>query len=119
MTEFDLYLDLGGEIVPYANGPHRWSVGETEQLLQSGQFVLLYNRADADRVRSWLSPDDGDRVIKVYAAVVGTDPRVERTSAVALLGPGQVADWLQSLPPQKSFDSARRDSLVKQVRSAL
>jgi len=55
MTEFDLYLDLGGEIVPYANGPHRWSPDETEQLLQSGQFVLLYNRADADRVRSYLA----------------------------------------------------------------
>jgi HD-GYP domain-containing protein (c-di-GMP phosphodiesterase class II) len=59
MTEFDLYLDLGGEIVPYANGPHRWSADETEQLLQSGQFVLLYNRADADRVRSYLANRDG------------------------------------------------------------
>lgn len=58
MTEFDLYLDLGGEIVPYANGPHRWSPDETEQLLQSGQFVLLYNRADADRVRSYLASRD-------------------------------------------------------------
>jgi HD-GYP domain-containing protein (c-di-GMP phosphodiesterase class II) len=59
MTEFDLYLDLGGEIVPYAHGPHRWSPDETEQLLQSGQFVLLYNRADADRVRSYLATRDG------------------------------------------------------------
>jgi HD-GYP domain-containing protein (c-di-GMP phosphodiesterase class II) len=58
MTEFDLYLDLGGEIVPYANGPHRWSVDEMKQLLQSGQFVLLYNRADADRVRSYLANSD-------------------------------------------------------------
>lgn len=58
MTEFDLYLDLGGEIVPYANGPHRWSSHETEQLLQSGQFVLLYNRADADRVQSYLASRD-------------------------------------------------------------
>lgn len=55
MTEFDLYLDLGGEIVPYAHGPHRWSQHETEQLLLSGQFVLLYNRADAQRVQSYLA----------------------------------------------------------------
>jgi HD-GYP domain-containing protein (c-di-GMP phosphodiesterase class II) len=55
MTEFDLYLDLGGEIVPYANGPHCWSPDETEELLQNGQFVLLYNRADADRVRHYLA----------------------------------------------------------------
>ncbi len=59
MTEFDLYLDLGGEIVPYAHGPHRWSQLETEQLLQSGQFVLLYDRADSDRVRSYLAKRDG------------------------------------------------------------
>lgn len=61
MTEFDLYLDLGGEILPYANGPHRWSQHETEQLLESGQFVLLYNRADADRVRSYLANRESDQ----------------------------------------------------------
>ena len=80
---------------------------------------LLLAAHDAERVRGWLSPDDSDHVIKVYAAVVGNDPRVERTPAVALLAPSQVAEWLQSLPPQKSLDAARRDSLVKQVRSAL
>ena len=58
-------------------------------------------------------------MIKVYAAVVGSDPKVDRTPAVALINPTQVAEWLQSLPPQKSLDAARRDSVVKQVRSAL
>lgn len=55
MTEFDLYLDLGGEIVPYVNGPHLWSHDETQELLQNGQFVLLYNRDDAPRVESYLA----------------------------------------------------------------
>ena len=75
---------------------------------------------DAERVRAWLSPDDADHVLKVYAAVVGTDPRVERTPVGARSStPSQVAEWLSSLPPQKSLDAGRRDKLVKQVRAAL
>jgi hypothetical protein len=102
-----------------SRGVRSWEVRIGSGQIRTIENPLSLAAHDADRVRSWLSPDDSDRVIKVYAAVVGTDPRVERTSAVALLGPGQVAEWLQSLPPQKSFDAARRDSLVKQVRSAL
>jgi hypothetical protein len=30
-----------------------------------------------------------------------------------------VAEWLSSLPPQKSLDGDRREKLVKQVRAAL
>ena len=40
-----------------------------------------------------------DHVIKVYAAVVGNDPRVERSGTCAVLAPDQVAEWLTSLPP--------------------
>ncbi len=62
MTEFDLYLDLGGEIVSYAHGRHCWSHDELEQLIQSGQFVLLYKRADADRVRTYLANRDSESI---------------------------------------------------------
>ena len=58
-------------------------------------------------------------MIKVYAAVVGTDSRVARTPAVAMIAPSQVAEWLSSLPPQKTLDSGRRDRIVKELRSAL
>lgn len=74
---------------------------------------------DAERVRGWLSPDDADYVLKVYAAVVGSDPNVERTPAVALLAPSQVAEWLTSLPPQKSLDKGKLDRIVKEIRAAL
>jgi hypothetical protein len=74
---------------------------------------------DADRVRSWLSSDETDHIIKLYAAVVGTDPRVERSPSCALLTPDEVAEWLLSLPPQRSLDGGRRERIVKQVRAAL
>jgi hypothetical protein len=102
-----------------SRGVRSWEVRVGSGQIRTIENPLLQAAHDADRVRGWLSPDDGDKVTKVYAAVVGNDPKVERTAAVALLGPSQVAEWLQSLPPQKSFDAARRDSLVKQVRSAL
>jgi hypothetical protein len=102
-----------------SRGVRSWEVRVGSGQIRTIDNPLVLAAHDADRVRGWLSPDDGDRVTKVYAAVVGNDPRVERTAAVALVNPNQVAEWLQSLPPQKSFDSARRDSVVKQVRSAL
>lgn len=102
-----------------SRGVRSWEVRVGSGQIRTIENPLLLAAHDAERVRGWLSPDDSDHVIKVYAAVVGNDPRVERTPAVALLAPSQVAEWLQSLPPQKSLDAARRDSLVKQVRSAL
>jgi hypothetical protein len=58
-------------------------------------------------------------VLKVYAAVVGTDPKVQRTPSCALIAPSQVAEWLASLPPQRSLDKGRTDRIVRQIRAAL
>jgi hypothetical protein len=58
-------------------------------------------------------------VLKVYAAVVGTDKRVERDHGLRLHRAGQLAEWLSSLPPQRSLDQGRRDRIVREVRSAL
>jgi hypothetical protein len=102
-----------------SRGIRSWEVRVGSGQIRTIENPLALAAHDADRVRSWLSPDDSDRVIKVYAAVVGSDPKVDRTPAVALINQTQVAEWLQSLPPQKSLDAARRDSVVKQVRSAL
>ncbi|NJD26749.1 MAG: hypothetical protein FIA92_00440 [Chloroflexi bacterium] len=74
---------------------------------------------DADRARAWLSNEDSDYVVKTYAAVVGRDPRITRTASCAVLAPDQVAEWLTSLPPQRSLDDARRNRGVRLVREAL
>lgn len=74
---------------------------------------------DADRARAWLSSDDSDTVLKTYAAVVGRDPQVARTSGCAVLSPDQVAEWLASLPPQRSLDENRRTRIGRLLRSAI
>jgi hypothetical protein len=102
-----------------SRGVRSWEVRVGNGQIRTIENPLLLAGHDAERVRAWLSPDDSDHVLKVYSAVVGTDPRVERTPAVALIAPSQVAEWLSSLPPQKSIDTGRRDKLVKQVRAAL
>ena len=102
-----------------SRGVRTWEVRVGNGAIRTIENPLSLAAHDADRVRAWLSPDDSDHVLKVYAAVVGTDPRVERTPAVALIAPTQVAEWLSSLPPQKSLDVDRREKLVKQVRAAL
>ena len=102
-----------------SRGVRSWEVRVGNGYIRTIENPLERAARDADRVRTWLSPDDADHVIKVYAAVVGTDPRVERTKAVALLAPAQVAEWLTTLPPAKSLDSSRRDKMVKEIRAAL
>jgi hypothetical protein len=102
-----------------SRGVRSWEVRVGNGQIRTIDNPLLLAGHDADRVRGWLSPDDGDHVLKVYAAVVGSDARVERTPSVAFIAPTQVAEWLSSLPPQKSLDADRREKVVKQVRSAL
>lgn len=102
-----------------SRGVRSWEVRVGNGLIRTIENPLLLAAHDAERVRAWLTPDDADQIVKVYAAVVGTDPRVERSPSVALVNPAQVAEWLASLPPQKSMDAGRRDKIVKQVRASL
>lgn len=102
-----------------SRGVRSWEVRIGNGHIRTIENPLERAAHDAERVRAWLSPDDSDHVIKVYAAVVGKDPRVERSAAVALIEPSQVAEWLSSLPPAKSLDSGRRDRIVREIRAAL
>jgi hypothetical protein len=102
-----------------SRGVRSWEVRVGSGQIRTIENPLSLAAHDAERVRAWLSPDEADHVIKVYAAVVGTDPRVTRTPAVAMIAPSQVAEWLSSLPPQKTLDGSRRDRIVRELRSAL
>lgn len=73
---------------------------------------------DAERVRRWFAHDDADFVVKVYAAVLSSDPPVDRTVACAVLRPDQLASWLAALPPQRSLTEGRRDQMLDLVRDA-
>lgn len=72
---------------------------------------------DAERVRGWLTTHDRDFLVRVYAAIVTDDQRVERTDACTVVAPGQFAAWLEGLPAQRGLTPDRHAQLVGLVRS--
>jgi hypothetical protein len=72
---------------------------------------------DAERVRRWLGGEDQDFVVKIYAAVVTLDPRVERIPGCVVMAPDQIGPWLEALPPQRGLTDGRRTELVELIRS--
>ncbi len=102
-----------------SRGARTWEVRIGNGYIRTIDNPLDRAAHDAERVRAWLSPEDADYVLKVYAAVVGTDQRVERTPACAVIEPSQVAEWLATLPVQRSIDAGRRERIVKEIRAAL
>jgi hypothetical protein len=102
-----------------SRGLRSWEVRAGSGRVQAIDNPLERASRDAERVRAWLAGDESDHVIKVYAAVVGTDPRVERSQACAVLGPEQVAGWLTTLPPQATLDVGGRERVVRMIRAAL
>jgi hypothetical protein len=102
-----------------SHGIRSWEVRVGSGRVQTIENPLERATRDAERVRAWLSGDESDHVIKVYAAVVGTDTRVERSQACAVVAPEQIAGWLTSLPRQATLDEGRRERIVRMIRSAL
>lgn len=75
-----------------SRGVRSWEVRVGNGHVRTIENPLERASRDSDRIRSWLSGDEIDYVVKVYAAVVGDDPRVERSPTCAVLAPNQVAD---------------------------
>jgi hypothetical protein len=71
---------------------------------------------DAERVRRWFAHDERDYVVRVYAAVVTTDPSLPRTPTCAVITESQLEPWLRSLPVQRSLNEARRAQLLGMLR---
>ena len=80
--------------------------------------IMRLDRAsrDAERVRRWLAHDERDYVVRVYAAVVATDPAQPRTPTCAVITASQLEPWLRSLPVQRSLNEARRAQLLAMLR---
>lgn len=72
---------------------------------------------DAERVRGWLAAEDRDHLVRVYAAIVTEDRRVERTPTCAVVAPDDLAAWLEALPVQRGLTPERRERLVELVRA--
>jgi hypothetical protein len=110
-------LPPAGAVV--SRGVRTWDVRVGKGYIRTIENPLERAAHDAERVRGWLAPDDADYVLKVYAAVVGEDPRVQRSPSVAVIAPNQVAEWISTLPAQRSIDASRRERIVKEIRAAL
>jgi len=72
---------------------------------------------DAERVRRWAAATDRDYVVKVFAAVVTSDPTVVRTAICAVVTPAQIPAWLASLPAARALTSDRRAELIGQIQA--
>ena len=109
-----------GDVPPPAMSRHvgqRWEARD-----RRGRWIPIegpLDRAsrDAERIRGWLTTDDRDFLVRVYAAVVTDDLRVERTPTCAVVKPGDLAGWLEALPTQRGLTAQRRERLVELIRS--
>ncbi len=106
------------ELPPPRVARHRGSTWEVRTTRGWAPIESPLDRAarDAERVRRWFAHDDRDFIVKVFAAVVASDPAVVRTATCAVIAPDQVAAWLASLPAQRSFTPGRRDRIVELLR---
>lgn len=109
-----------GELPPPKATRRRGQVWEAHRA--DGRWVPLGNpletaARDAERVKRWISGEERDFLVKVYAALVTADPTIIRTPACATVAPDQIATWLGTLPPQRSLTDSRRSDLVERVRS--
>jgi hypothetical protein len=109
-----------GDVPPSSMSRHvgnRWEVRD-----RRGRWIPIeapQDRAarDAERVRGWLTVDDRDFLVRVYAAVVTDDPRVTRTPSCAVVASRELAAWLSALPAQRGLTPARMDRLMELIRS--
>jgi hypothetical protein len=113
-------LAVISEAPPPSVARHHGNVWEVRR--RDGRWMPLEHpveRAsrDAERVRRWISAEERDFLVKVYAGFVTDDPTVQRTPACAVIGPNEVATWLTGLPPQRSLYDSRREDLIERVRA--
>jgi hypothetical protein len=95
----------------------RWELRQGRKGWQPIESPVERTARDAERVRRWLGGEDQDFVVKIYAAVVATDPRVERAPGCVVIAPDQVPAWLESLPVQRGLTESRHEELIELIRS--
>ena len=109
-----------GDVPPPAMSRHvgmRWEVRDHRGRWIPIEAPLDRASRDAERVRGWLTTDDRDFLVRVYAAIVTDDKRVDRTATCAVVATGDLAGWLEALPVQRGLTPDRRERLVELIRS--
>jgi hypothetical protein len=90
----------------------------------NGRWIHMENplervARDAERVKRWFSGTERDYVLKVYAALVTSDPTIGRTPNCAVITKDQIPAWLLSLPPSRILNSDRREEIVERISALL
>jgi hypothetical protein len=109
-----------GDVPPPSVSRHvgsRWEVRGARGRWIPIEAPLDRAARDAERTRGWLATDDRDFLVRVYAAIVSDDERIERTSTCAVVRTGELAAWLEALPPQRGLTPSRRERLVELIQS--
>ena len=52
-TDFDLYVEAGGQLTLYAKEPYKWSKDELARLLTDGHQTLFYFTSDQAKVDTY------------------------------------------------------------------
>ena len=89
-----------------------------------GRWVHMENplervARDSERVKRWFGGAERDYVLKVYSALVTSDPSIGRTPSCAVITHEQIPAWLTSLPPSRIINAERRDEIVERIRELL
>jgi hypothetical protein len=74
---------------------------------------------DAERVRHWLTHGELDFVVRVYAALVTSDPTIPRSPLCAVITIEQIPAWTEGLPRQRILNDGRRNVLLARLRGAV
>lgn len=109
-----------GDVPPAGVSRHvgsRWEIRGARGRWVPIEAPLDRASRDAERVRGWLTTHDRDFLVRVYAAIVTDDPRVERTPTCAVVRTADLAVWLEALPLQRGLNAERRESLVALIKS--
>jgi hypothetical protein len=94
-----------------------WEIRRADGRWTHFENPLERTARDAERMRRWAASVDRDYVVKVYAAIVTSDPTIGRTPACAVVTPEQIPAWLASLPTARAMTADRRAELIGQVQA--
>lgn len=94
-----------------------WEVRGHDGRWHHAENPLERTARDGERVRRWIASTERDFVVKVFAAVVTTDPTVTRTPTCAVLTTEQIPAWLASLPPTRALTPDRRAELTAAIET--
>jgi hypothetical protein len=94
-----------------------WEIRRSDGRWAHYENPLERTARDAERVRRWTAAIERDYVVKVYAAVVTSDPSVSRTPSCAVITAEQIPAWLASLPAARALTAERMGELVEQIRA--